>query len=321
MDVTPLQAKFIRSYWTLLLASLAATSLVFVVTQRSVVTVRTVLTYLAMVVLAIACRLAARFSRRWAITAAALGTIPFAAALLYAPEVRAVLEVGAVGRASFAAPSTLLMGALWGWPGALITVVLAVCALGAGGSVAELLSAMTLLTFVGFSGAAMGKLIHTLERTNARLGEAASRDPMTGLMNRRALESLPELHGQWLLTTWDVDGLKRVNDVHGHAAGDAYLLEFVRALESATAAEDRLYRMGGDEFVGLHEDFSDASALESRVRRNFPQVSMGSALVRSGDLHAAMLEADRALYAVKAAHHAERRVLPGRSTLHQEPAV
>jgi diguanylate cyclase (GGDEF)-like protein len=306
MDTGALQARFIRSYWALLFGSLAAASVIFALSQRSYSSTRAVVSYVALVGWTLMCRFASRFDRRWAVTAAALGVIPLMAALLYTPEVARVLEVRAVGRAAFAAPSALLIGTLWGWPGALIAVVLGVLTLGADGSAVEILSAATVLAFVGLSGASMGQLIKSLERANARLGEAANRDAMTGLMNRRALETVGKLEGRWLVTMWDVDGLKRVNDSQGHAAGDTYLLSFVRALESATAADDQLFRTGGDEFMGLHENFTDARALEMRVHRDFPHVSMGWAMVDDGDLHGAMIQADRVLYDAKAAR--EERV-------------
>ena len=308
MDVSQLQAQFIRSYWILLFLALGAASLLLISSQQVWWTGRAFAAYLTIVVGTLVGRWAARFSRRWAITALALTLIPLLAIFLSAPELAALLEVKAVGRVSFGAPSTLLMGVLWGWPGALLTIISSVALLGWGGNSAELLTAATLLALVGFSGSSVGRLIRKLESVNQQLEDVATRDAMTGLGNRRALEILPALTGQWLVTMWDVDSLKRVNDTQGHAAGDAYLLAFVRALESATSANDRLFRVGGDEFMGLHQNFSDAAALEARVRRNFRHVSMGWAVLEGGaDLQAVMLEADRVLYTVKESHHLENR--------------
>ena len=310
MDVTQLQAQFIRSYWILLFLALGAASLLFITSQQVWLSGRAFAAYIVMVVATLIGRWAARFSRRWAITGLASAMIPLLAIFLSAPELRAMLEVEAVGRVSFGAPSTLLMGVLWGWPGALLTIVASVVLLGWGGNGAELATAATLLALVGFSGSSVGRLIRKLESANQQLEDVATRDAMTGLGNRRALETLPRLSGQWLVTMWDVDGLKRVNDTQGHAAGDAYLLAFVRALESATSANDRLFRVGGDEFMGLHQNFSDATALEARVRRNFRHVSMGWAVLEGGaNLQAVMLEADRVLYNVKQSHHLENRAV------------
>jgi diguanylate cyclase (GGDEF)-like protein len=245
------------------------------------------------------CRYAAQFSRRWSITALALGIIPLLAVFLRAPELRDILEVQAVGRTSFGAPSTLIMGVLWGFPGALLTIALSVIALGGNANAAELITASTLLALVGFSGSRVGTLIRRLENANRQLLEAATKDVLTGLGNRRKLETMPKLSGIWMLTMWDVDGLKRVNDTQGHAAGDAYMRDFARALQSATAANDQLFRVGGDEFLGLHQDFTDIYALEARVKRAFPNVSVGWSFVADGNLEVAMLEADERLYAEK----------------------
>ena len=308
MDVTQLQAQFIRTYWILLFLALGAASLLFITSQQIWLSGRATTAFLVMVIGTLMGRWAARFSRRWAITVLALTMVPLLAVFLSAPEVATLLQVEAVGRISFAAPSTLLMGVLWGWPGALLTIISSIALLGWGGNSPELLTAATLLAIVGFSSSSVGRLIRKLESVNQRLEDVATRDAMTGLSNRHALETLPAPTGQWLVTMWDVDGLKRVNDTQGHAAGDAYLLSFVRALESATSASDRLFRVGGDEFMGLHQNFRDAAALEARVRRNFKHVSMGWAVLDKGtSLQTAMLEADRVLYAVKASHYLEIR--------------
>jgi GAF domain-containing protein len=71
---------------------------------------------------------------------------------------------------------------------------------------------------------------------NRDLERAALTDPLTGLGNRRALAADFERFSALarrrveplLLSLWDVDGLKRINDSLGHAAGDAHLLAFVR---------------------------------------------------------------------------------------------
>lgn len=91
------------------------------------------------------------------------------------------------------------------------------------------------------------------------LQEAAFVDPLTGLLNRRALErdlrrelALGARHGHSVsLVVGDLDGLKAINDTLGHAAGDAALCALATAVESALRAGDAGYRIGGDEFVIL----------------------------------------------------------------------
>jgi diguanylate cyclase (GGDEF)-like protein/PAS domain S-box-containing protein len=93
----------------------------------------------------------------------------------------------------------------------------------------------------------------------AELEEAADRDPLTGLYNRRGFSvaarhalagaDRDELVAQVLY--FDLVGLKRLNDEAGHAAGDAALRAVAGAMVRATREVDVLCRLGGDEFAGL----------------------------------------------------------------------
>lgn len=149
-------------------------------------------------------------------------------------------------------------------------------------------------------------LLRTLEAARRKLASAAYSDPMTGIGNRRALETA---FAAWAATTtrpqdlflsvWDVDGLKDVNDEYGHAAGDRYLRNFVRALAAACPEPTSLYRIGGDEFVGLHPHCPDPDQIVQDARATFPSVSVGMVAAGSVDLGAAMEEADARLYADK----------------------
>lgn len=84
-------------------------------------------------------------------------------------------------------------------------------------------------------------------------------DELTGLLNRRGFFAQVErvrrqakrMHTQVLLVYLDVDGLKRVNDDMGHAAGDALLVAAADALRLAFREEDIVARLGGDEFVAM----------------------------------------------------------------------
>ncbi|EPX83814.1 diguanylate cyclase (GGDEF) domain protein [Rubellimicrobium thermophilum DSM 16684] len=107
--------------------------------------------------------------------------------------------------------------------------------------------------------------------------EAALRDPLTGLHNRRHAE--PELRrlmaegrrtGRPLaLMLVDIDHFKGVNDRHGHAAGDRVLAEVARRLRSRLRPGDLLARMGGEEFlVALPgTDAAQARAVAEGLRR------------------------------------------------------
>jgi diguanylate cyclase (GGDEF)-like protein len=83
----------------------------------------------------------------------------------------------------------------------------------------------------------------------AELLHAATHDPLTGLLNRRGL--LPALAGTTGrgVVYLDLDGFKPVNDLHGHEAGDALLVEVARRFRAAVRDGDAVARLGGDEFV------------------------------------------------------------------------
>ncbi len=95
-----------------------------------------------------------------------------------------------------------------------------------------------------------------------QLRHLATHDPLTGLFNRSGLDervneilqrgSNAELHLSCLFI--DLDGFKKVNDEHGHAAGDAVLIETARRLSRLLNAEDIAARVGGDEFVLVLSD-------------------------------------------------------------------
>jgi diguanylate cyclase (GGDEF)-like protein len=98
-----------------------------------------------------------------------------------------------------------------------------------------------------------------LVAANARLETLAITDPLTGAFNRRRLFELLEAERQRVLRggnvmsllMLDIDFFKKINDTHGHAAGDAVLRELVARCRSALRATDAVCRYGGEEFVAL----------------------------------------------------------------------
>jgi diguanylate cyclase (GGDEF)-like protein len=153
------------------------------------------------------------------------------------------------------------------------------------------------------------------------------RDALTGLFNRRTLDTAGEtLLAETLgfgrpvsVLMMDLDHFKMVNDVHGHAAGDAVLQQFAGILTANVRSTDLVARYGGEEFVAVLPGASLAVALRlaERIRREAEQarfgiddkhlavtVSIGVASVFPGDsaaLRNVIAIADRNLYRAKRA--------------------
>jgi diguanylate cyclase (GGDEF)-like protein len=146
----------------------------------------------------------------------------------------------------------------------------------------------------------------------ADLRRLADRDPLTGLVNRRALpEVLRQVqpHGA-ALVFFDLNDFKRVNDEHGHQAGDACLVRFAAALSASFRPSDAVVRYAGDEFVvvasGLDEDAIAERIGAVRLRLTAPagelpvRFSFGiGTLPPGGDPDEALRAADEAMYRAK----------------------
>ena len=122
------------------------------------------------------------------------------------------------------------------------------------------------------SGLSAIGLAFRVSRTNRRLERArqdaldlAHRDPLTGLLNRRALEDeakrLLAGGGNVHALMIDFDGFKEINDAFGHRHGDALLIEMSRRMQAHLPDGAVLARQGGDEFAVLHAT-SEAEAME-----------------------------------------------------------
>jgi diguanylate cyclase (GGDEF)-like protein len=94
-------------------------------------------------------------------------------------------------------------------------------------------------------------------------------DPLTGIPNRRACEERGEVElgrlrrngGSLSVAFLDLDGLKQLNDRHGHAAGDAALVRLAHSAQAILRPTDLLARVGGDEFVLLLPDTDSTDAV------------------------------------------------------------
>ncbi len=162
-----------------------------------------------------------------------------------------------------------------------------------------------------------------LRRLSAGLRRAATRDPLTGLANRRAVETAmagaiaraERGLGTPSVVVADLDGFKAINDALGHAAGDAVLVSVAQRLLATARGVDTVGRLGGDEFVVLleHTGGPGATAALSRLRRSLEGgwseltgahdvgSSLGITTYRAGDSVATLLaRADAEMYADKA---------------------
>jgi GGDEF domain-containing protein len=202
----------------------------------------------------------------------------------------------------------------WGWAGATINLAatLVVTVLAFETSVPQGFVVAFLLASSTIGGLFLHVHLMELEVLQRRLERSASTDLLTRTGNRRALiedfgryQSVARRQGVPLLVmSWDVDGLKRLNDREGHAAGDRFILSFVEALREAVRQGDSLYRVGGDEFITLHLGLSSGTTIYERVRLSFPHVSGGWTRGTNLSLDAALTEADEMMYAEKRMHKA-----------------
>ncbi len=170
-------------------------------------------------------------------------------------------------------------------------------------------------------------LAQSFEAMRTRLAEQIGTDPLTGCLNRRALET--RLRAEWrqakrrsstvAVLAIDLDHFKQINDTRGHPFGDLVLQELAGIMKSTARDTDAVARLGGDEFVIVLPDtgWQGALTFAERLRRkvddfNFGSavaaisitISVGVALARGTDpISPEMLlqEADRSLYKAKSA--------------------
>ena len=160
-----------------------------------------------------------------------------------------------------------------------------------------------------------------------RLAEQIGTDPLTGCLNRRALET--RLRAEWrqakrrgstvAVLAIDLDHFKNINDTRGHPFGDVVLQEIVGIMKATARDTDAVARVGGDEFVVVLPDtgWQGALTFAERMRRKVDDfsfaspagplgvtISVGVALARGTDPmspESLLQDADRSLYKAKTA--------------------
>lgn len=212
--------------------------------------------------------------------------------------------------------------AMLGVRSALVLRAPAFTVLSAGGGSTSLLVGAAVFVL----GTTFGVLWLELGRLQGRLERLAATDPLTGLRNRRSLRAEFEREaartrrgaGVFSAAMFDLDHFKRVNDRHGHAAGDHVLREFARLLNASVRGLDIVARVGGEEFLVLMPGTTKAAArgVAERILRATAaataswlggdvRVTVSAGVATFGedgsDFDALMESADRALYASKKA--------------------
>ena len=141
-------------------------------------------------------------------------------------------------------------------------------------------------------------------------------DPLTGALNRNALMDLyhhPLAAASAAVIFCDISGLKSVNDTEGHEAGDKMIIQCYRLIQK-TLRTDRIYRMGGDEFLALYcgetreNVYQDFLTLKHEAAMSQHHIAVGC---RWSDEAPLMLEpliaaADQEMYADKQRYYSTR---------------
>jgi diguanylate cyclase (GGDEF)-like protein len=165
----------------------------------------------------------------------------------------------------------------------------------------------------------IGAILMAADGLRAELERLATRDSLTGVLNRRAILQAckDELHRfvrggrSFSLMMLDLDHFKQVNDRHGHLVGDQVLADFAQRTRQLLRPHDRLGRYGGEEFLILLPEtaLDSANLVAERIRADVSQapglpqctVSIGLTTSRNAadTLDAMLARADAALYRAK----------------------
>lgn len=130
--------------------------------------------------------------------------------------------------------------------------------------------------------------ITDLHHANEKIAHYANHDPLTGLLNRRALfeqmklKLMAQQEGQLQLAViyLDLDGFRQINDTYGHHLGDRILNDVAKRIKQAASTQELVARIGGDEFIVLASlDYGASKAknrdkLESRCKQFLNDLKM-----------------------------------------------
>ncbi len=190
-------------------------------------------------------------------------------------------------------------------------------------AVLVLLLTVALLFSVVFQARHLRRMSREREAMRKSAESNARHDPLTGVFNRRAFKEVidglsrngtAEAAPRYVALL-DLDKFKPVNDLHGHAVGDATLVEVAERLKSEMGAGGTVARLGGDEFAMLLDPMVDSQQAERAAQRMVHEVakpfyvedagvfigaSVGLVALRHGDdVSEVMRRADKAMYMAK----------------------
>lgn len=160
------------------------------------------------------------------------------------------------------------------------------------------------------------KQVHSLSSDYKRF---ANLDPLTGLVNRRFLDSeylkkVATEQKDWCVVLADLDHFKRINDKHGHDVGDLALKHATAVFQETVRSDDLICRYGGEEFLFCLPSTSleNAAKIAEKLRANLEQrellvgditlnitCSFGVAAITEGGMEDTIKHADNALYKAK----------------------
>jgi diguanylate cyclase len=167
--------------------------------------------------------------------------------------------------------------------------------------------------------------IHMLESKLEQMSELVREDQLTGSLNRRGLDDVFERevarserrHTPFCIAMLDLDDFKKLNDTHGHLAGDEALIHLVKVVKETLRTMDVIARFGGEEFLIMLPDtpLEEAAQTITRVQRELTKqifmhnnekllitFSAGVALRQPNEDQTALIKrADAALYRAKQA--------------------
>lgn len=187
-----------------------------------------------------------------------------------------------------------------------------------------------LLNFVSLPAAftAMGLFVVFILASDLadKMKTLAMTDSLTNSLNRRGFyeqaqqkiaEMLKKSHFVCLIY-WDIDRFKRINDTHGHAAGDTVLIETVEQVRANIKHEDLLGRLGGEEFVILlgRADLDAATEVAERLRNRIEQTPIyykGQAIKVTASFGVVLIDEDKHVTVERAINSADKALYQAKS--------